>query len=73
MQPSNKKKQQVSVRDKLDGNEIDLSLLELSEVPVKELVTTSLTLLSHHSLFDELIFSPTGCCTKRHTIGPVEQ
>ena len=39
MQPSNKKKQNVSVRDKLDGNEIDLSLLELSEVPVKELVT----------------------------------
>lgn len=34
MQPAKK----TSVKDKLDGNEIDLSLLELTEVPVKELV-----------------------------------
>lgn len=32
------KKKSVSVKDKLDGNEIDLSLLELTEAPVKELV-----------------------------------
>lgn len=53
MQPSNKKKQNVSVRDKLDGNEIDLSLLELSEVPVKELVTlpNSCTILTLLTLF----------------------
>ena len=38
MQPT-KKKTVVSVRDKLDGNEIDLSLLELSEVPCQELVS----------------------------------
>ncbi len=37
MQP-NKKSKSVSVKDKLDGNEIDLSLSELTEVPVKELV-----------------------------------
>jgi hypothetical protein len=36
MQPN--KKKTVSVKDKLDGNEIDLSLLELTEAPVKELV-----------------------------------
>jgi len=36
MQPN--KKKSVSVKDKLDGNEIDLSLLELTEAPVKELV-----------------------------------
>lgn len=36
MQPT--KKKSISVKDKLDGNEIDLSLLELTEVPVKELV-----------------------------------
>ena len=40
MQP-NKKNKTVSVKDKLDGNEIDLSLLELTEVPVKELVFRS--------------------------------
>lgn len=33
------KKKTVSVRDKLDGNEIDLSLLELTDVPVRELVS----------------------------------
>lgn len=32
------KKKTVSVKDKLDGNEIDLSLLDLAEAPVKELV-----------------------------------
>lgn len=37
MQPSNKKKS-VSVKDKLDGNAIDLSLLELTDAPVRELV-----------------------------------
>lgn len=36
MQPS--RKNVVSVKDKLDGNEIDLSMMELTEVPVKELV-----------------------------------
>lgn len=36
------KKKSVSVKDKLDGNEIDLSLLELTEVPVKELVLLTL-------------------------------
>ena len=36
MQPT--KKKLVSVKDKLDGNEIDMSMLELTEVPVKELV-----------------------------------
>lgn len=30
----------VNLRDKLEGNELDLSLSDLSEVPVKELVST---------------------------------
>lgn len=30
-----------NLRDKLDGNELDLSLSDLSEVPVKELVSTT--------------------------------
>lgn len=29
-----------NLRDKLDGNELDLSLSDLNEVPVKELVST---------------------------------
>lgn len=36
------KKKPVSVKDKLDGNEIDMSMLGLTEVPVKELVTLKL-------------------------------
>ena len=32
------KKKAVSVKDKLDGNEIDMSMLGLTDVPVKELV-----------------------------------
>ena len=36
MQPN--KKKSVSVKDKLEGNELDLSLMELTEVPVKEMV-----------------------------------
>jgi len=39
MQPT--KKKLVSVKDKLDGNEIDMSMLELTEVPVKELAAVS--------------------------------
>lgn len=30
-----------NLRDKLDGNELDLSLSDLNEVPVKELVSTT--------------------------------
>lgn len=30
-----------NLRDKLDGNELDLSLSDLNEVPVKELVSTA--------------------------------
>lgn len=56
MQPSNKKKQHVSVRDKLDGNEIDLSLLELSDVPVKELVRPLTSFLSRNSPINVLFF-----------------
>ncbi len=40
MQPN--KKKSVSVKDKLNGNEIDLSLLELTEAPVKELVCSNI-------------------------------
>lgn len=33
----------VNLKDKLDGNELDLSLSDLNEVPVKELVSISLS------------------------------
>jgi len=35
------KKKAVSVKDKLDGNEIDMSMLGLTDVPVKELAAVS--------------------------------
>ena len=32
------KKKSTSVKDKLEGNQLDLSLMELTDVPVKEMV-----------------------------------
>ncbi|XP_046440373.1 leucine-rich repeat-containing protein 59-like [Daphnia pulex] len=58
----NNKKKSVSVKDKLDGNEIDLSLLELTEAPVKELaaVTRGTVLdLSNNKLVTLSIAFPT--------------
>lgn len=60
MQPS--KKKTISVKDKLNGNEIDLSLLELTDVPVKELaaVTRGTILdLSNNKLITLSISFPT--------------
>ena len=34
----------LNLKDKISGNEVDLSLCNLSEVPVKELVSHSLCL-----------------------------
>lgn len=71
MQP-NKKNKSVSVKDKLDGNEIDLSLLELTEVPVKELVFwfPFPPRLLHIII---MTISHTGCSYSRYRFGSFQQ
>ncbi len=52
MQPTTKSS--MSVKDKLEGNKLDLSLLEITDVPVKEMVRQihlfNLVVTNHRSM-----------------------
>lgn len=40
-----------NIRDKIDGNEVDLSLCNLTEVPVRELVSVNIIYNTKHRLW----------------------
>lgn len=69
MQPS--KKKTISVKDKLNGNEIDLSLLELTDVPVKELVKILCPVFALNLCLVFLVV--VGFRHSWHHIGPFQQ
>jgi len=68
------KKKSVSVKDKLDGNEIDMSMLGLTEIPVKELVILKINYVDIESIDSEIFcFYLLGCCPPWNCFGPFEQ
>uniref|UniRef100_A0A8D0L7G8 Leucine-rich repeat-containing protein 59 n=1 Tax=Sphenodon punctatus TaxID=8508 RepID=A0A8D0L7G8_SPHPU len=57
----------VSLKDKLDGNELDLSLSDLNEVPVKELAALPKATILDLSC-NNLISLPSDFCTLTHLV-----